>query len=67
MPFDDAIRDRVILLAGKVAGIDCPNCECKTRDVELDAVNFTTISCPECNTTVLTEDQQSQLRQAGKL
>ncbi len=67
MPLDDTIRDRVIFLAGKAAGVDCPNCEFRSRDVELDIVRLTDTSCPECGTTVLTEDQKSQLRQAGKL
>lgn len=67
MPLDDTIRDRVIFLAGKVTGVDCPNCEFRSRDVELDAITITNTTCPECNTTILTEDQKSQLRQAGKL
>lgn len=67
MPLDESIRDRVIFLAGKVGGVDCPNCEFKGRNVDLDAVTITNITCPECGTTILTEDQKLQLRQADKL
>ena len=67
MPLDETIRDRVIFLAGKAAGVDCPNCEYRSRDVELDAVRLTNTTCPECGMTILTEDQNAQLQQAGKL
>lgn len=61
------VSDRVIILGGMVAGVDCPNCEFRSRDIELDAQRITSVSCPECDATILTEDQKSQLRQAGKL
>ncbi|MFC6764197.1 hypothetical protein [Natrinema soli] len=64
---DETIRDRVIFLAGKAAGVDCSNCEFRSRDVELDAVRLTNTTCPECGMTILTEDQNAQLRQDGKL
>lgn len=67
MPLDDNVRDRVILLAGKVAGVDCPNCGFRSCDVEPDAVEFTNTTCPECDATILTEEQKLQLQQAGKL
>lgn len=67
VPLDDTIRDRVIFLGGKAAGVDCPTCDFRSRDVDLDTVRLTDISCPECGRTILTEGQKSQLRQAGKL
>lgn len=64
---DDNIRDRVILFAGQVAGVDCPDCDFRSRDVELDTIKLTSTTCPECGATILTEEQKAQLRQAGKL
>lgn len=64
---DDGIRDNVILVGGKVAGIDCPDCQYSSRDADLDAHSLAAVTCPDCGATVLTEDQKSQLRQAGKL
>lgn len=67
MSLDDTIRERVIFLGGKAAGVKCPQCEFRSRDVELDAVRLTATTCPDCGATVLTEDDQAQLRQADKL
>lgn len=64
---DDSIRDRVVFLGGKAAGVDCPDCELKTIDIDLDASESTDVTCPECGTTILSEDEKAQLRQAGKL
>jgi len=57
----------MIFLGGKAAGVDCPNCDFRSRDIELDPVGITNVTCPECDATILTEDQKAQLRQAGKL
>lgn len=67
MSLDADVRDRVILLGGRVAGVDCPNCQFRSRDIELEAHSITNVTCPHCNATILTEDQKSQFRQAGKL
>lgn len=64
---DEEIRDRVILIGGKVSGVDCPHCEFRSREVELSSSTVREIRCPECSGNVLTEDQMSQLRQADKL
>lgn len=64
---DDSIRDRVVFLGGKAAGVDCPDCKLKTTDIDLNASEITDVPCPECGTTILSEDEKSELRQAGKL
>lgn len=67
MALDDGIRERVILLGGIVAGVDCPECQFRSREIELKAHSLAGVSCPECGATILTEDQKAQLRKAGKL
>lgn len=67
MPLDDSIRDRVVFFGGKVAGVDCPNCQFHSREIELDAHVLRNIVCPDCGATILTEDEMSQLRQGDKL
>lgn len=67
VPLDDEVRERVIFLGGIVAGVDCPECSFRSRDIELDVHSLTSIDCPECSTTILTEEQRAQLRKAGKL
>lgn len=67
MSLDDTIRERVVFLGGKAAGVECPNCQYRGRDVDLDVHTFTNVTCPECGATVLTEDEKAQLRQADKL
>lgn len=66
MPLDDSIRDRVLFLGGKAAGVSCPNCQFTTREVDLDAHSLSDVTCPECGTTILSKEQQAQLRQADK-
>lgn len=66
MTLDDSVRDRLILVGGKVAGVDCPNCPFKSRDLELDPLSFIPVSCPECGTTIITEEEKSELRRAHK-
>ena len=66
MPLGDSVRDRLILLGGKVAGVDCPNCPFGSRDLELDPISFTSVSCPECGATILTEEEKGELRRADK-
>lgn len=66
-PLDDAIRNRMIFLGGKVAGVDCPACEFSSREFELDAHTLSSVTCPDCGATILSENQKSQLRQTGKL
>lgn len=67
MTLDDSIRQRVVFFGGKVSGVDCPNCEYTGRESDLDAHRFTSVTCPNCGTTILTDAQKSALRQAGKL
>lgn len=67
MPLDDSVRERVVLFGGKVAGVDCPHCEYRSLDSDLDAHAFDKVSCPECDSPILTEEQKAELRQAGKL
>lgn len=67
VPLDGNTRERVIFLAGKVAGVDCNDCSFQSRDVSLDAHTMDPVSCPDCGATILTAEQKSQLRQAGKL
>lgn len=64
---DDSIRDRVIQFGGQVVGVDCPGCEFESRDFDLDAHRITDVACPNCGETILTEDEKSELRRAGKL
>lgn len=66
MPFDDSVRHRLILLGGKVAGVDCPNCSFRSQDLEVDPLSFTPVTCPECGTTILTEEEKGELRRAHK-
>lgn len=67
MPPDDGIRDRVVLTGGVVAGVDCPDCEVGSREIDVDDYTTTDVTCPESDATVLTGDQKSPLRRAGKL
>lgn len=67
MEFDDGIRDRVILLGGEVAGVDCPDCEFDGDVDGLEAHVLGSVECPVCESTILTADQKSQLRRSGKL
>lgn len=67
MPLDDVLRERVVFLGGKVSGVDCPNCEFRSRDVDLSPHNTRDVTCPECGATILTEAQMFQLRESGKL
>lgn len=67
MTLEDTIRERVVFLGGKVSGVDCPNCEYSGRESDLDAHRFTSVTCPVCGATILTEAQKSTLRQAEKL
>lgn len=64
---DDDFRDRVIVLGGKVAGVDCPECEFDGRDVEIDSHTAAAVHCPNCGTTLLTADQKTRLRRNNKL
>ncbi|MFC7195065.1 hypothetical protein ACFQL4_11005 [Halosimplex aquaticum] len=65
VPLNSEIRDRVVLVGGKVSGVDCPDCQFDGG--EFDTYSTESIVCPECGTTILTADQKSQLRQSGKL
>lgn len=67
MELDEDIKTNLIMRGGKVAGINCPNCEFESRDVELAAHAITDVTCPDCGTRVLTEDQKTRLRRADKL
>lgn len=67
MSLDDGIRERVILLGGKVAGVDCPHCEFTSRDIDLAPFATTDVDCPECGATILTESEKQQLQSAHKL
>lgn len=67
MPLDDTLRERVVFLGGKATGVECPDCEFRSRDVSLSPHDVREVTCPDCGTTILTESQLSQLRQSGKL
>lgn len=67
MPLDDVLRERVVFFGGKVGGVDCPDCEFRSRDVDLSPHDIRDVNCPECGATILTEEQLFQLRESGKL
>lgn len=67
MALDDDIQNSVILIGGIVAGVDCPECEFASRDVNFESHSIDEVTCPDCGATILTEDQRSQLRRTGKL
>lgn len=67
MALDDSIRERVVLMGGKVAGVDCPHCEFHSREIDVDPASMTAIHCPECHSPILSRNHRSQLRQADKL
>lgn len=67
VPLTDDVRERVILLGGKVAGLDCPECGFRSKEIEFNAHSLDGIPCPECDAEMLTADQKAQLRRAGKL
>lgn len=67
VPLDDSIRENVLFVGGKVTGVNCPECAFESRDVGIDAHKLTDFTCPDCNATILTEEQKSDLRQANKL
>lgn len=67
MTLDSTIRERVVFIGGKVGGVDCPNCQFRGDDVALDAYMTSSVTCPDCGTTILTEEQRAELRQAHKL
>lgn len=66
MAIDSGVRERVVFLGGKAAGIDCPECELRTCDVDIDGHSLTEVTCPDCGATVLTEEQKAQLRRGDK-
>lgn len=66
MAIDPSVRDRVVFLGGKAAGIDCPECDLRSREVDIDGHSLTGVTCPECGATVLTEEQKAQLRRGDK-
>lgn len=63
----ESVRDRAVLVGGKVAGVSCPDCGSETREVDVDAHSLSSVTCPDCGATVLTEDQVARLRRAHKL
>lgn len=67
MSFEDPIRENVLFVGGKAAGVTCPECGFESRDVGLEPHTFSEVTCPECDITILTEEQKSELRQAHKL
>lgn len=66
MTIDSSVRDRVIFLGGKAAGIDCPECNLRSRDVYIDGHSLAEVTCPDCGATVLTEEQKAQLQRGDK-
>jgi ribosomal protein S27E len=64
---DSELRDRVRLLGGKVAGVDCPECEYRSTERTFDAHTQEPVDCPDCGRTILTVEEKGQLRRAGKL
>lgn len=67
MTLDSTIRERVVFIGGKVGGVDCPDCQFHGDDVDLDGYTVSSITCPDCGATILTEEQRSELRHAHKL
>lgn len=67
MSFEESIHERVVLLGGKVTGIDCPECTFAGSDVDLDAHRRGAVTCPNCGEMALTADEKAELRQNGKL
>lgn len=57
----------MIFAGGKVAGVSCPACQFESRDVDLPVYTFTGVFCPECDSTILSEAQKSELRRANML
>lgn len=53
--------------SGEVAGVDCTNCQFESHDIEIEAHSTTSVTCPNCGATFLTEAQKTQLREAGEL
>lgn len=67
VPLDDELRERVVFLGGKVSGVECSDCSFRSRDVELSPHNVRDVTCPDCGATILSADEMSALREAGKL
>lgn len=67
MLLDESLRDRVVLAGGKVIAIGCPDCEFDGRDLDVTSHTPTAVDCPQCDATLLTANQKSQLRRADKL
>lgn len=67
MTLSERTQDRLMLFGGKVGGIDCPNCQFESRDIELKPHSTAEIKCPECGRTILTEDAIAQLQHDHKL
>lgn len=64
---DDATRENVLFVGGKVTGVSCPACEFESRDIDIEAHTLSDVTCPQCEATILTEEQKSDLRRAHKL
>lgn len=67
MVLNDEIRDRIILVGGKVGGVDCPACQFNSREINPDPFSDVDLTCPECGTVILTEGEKRQLQSAHKL
>jgi DNA-directed RNA polymerase subunit RPC12/RpoP len=67
VPLDDTTRERVVLLGGKVSGVECQDCGTRNRDVDLSPNQVQDVHCPDCGAKILTEGQVAALRHAGKL
>lgn len=67
MSLDYGIRERVILVGGKVVGVDCPHCEFTSRDIDLAPFVATDVDYPECGATIQTEGEKLQLQSVHKL
>ncbi|WP_336037796.1 hypothetical protein [Halobacterium yunchengense] len=67
MPLDDVLRERVVFFGGKATGVECPDCEFRSRDIDLSPHNVRDVTCPDCGATILTESQMSDLRKSVKL
>lgn len=67
MGLGDEIRARVLLVGGKVTGVDCPACSFESRSVEPDPFDSSDLVCPDCGRTILTGEQKRQLQRANKL
>jgi len=67
MGLDEELRERIVLLGGVVAGVDCPDCRFESREVDIDPRTDDAVRCPECGTMILDTADKRRLELAHKL